>query len=249
MKILGKGTGTEMKVRIKFAKSGAMRFIGHLDIMRYFQKAIRRADIDVAYSEGFSPHQIMSFASPLGVGLTSNGEYLDIEVKTHAGAEDMKQRLNKVMVEGMEILSVTMLKEDAKNAMASVAAAEYTVRFRQGYEPGFDWPDRLMEFYHSPSIIVAKKTKKSEMTLDLKPFIYRLSLLGKGGTAPAVRMLVNASSSGNVKPGLVMEAFLRANGEELSPFALEIIREDTYTDVGKEGEPHFVPLDAIGMEF
>ena len=70
-----------MKVRIKFAKSGAMRFIGHLDVMRFFQKAIRRAGIDVAYSEGFSPHQIMSFAAPLGVGLSSNGEYLDLEVK------------------------------------------------------------------------------------------------------------------------------------------------------------------------
>ena len=53
-----------MKVRIKFSKYGALRFIGHLDVMRYFQKAIRRAEIDIAYSEGFSPHQIMSFASP-----------------------------------------------------------------------------------------------------------------------------------------------------------------------------------------
>jgi DNA repair protein RecO (recombination protein O) len=57
-----------------------MKFIGHLDIMRYFQKAMRRADIDICYSEGFSPHQIMSFAAPLGVGITSDGEYLDIEV-------------------------------------------------------------------------------------------------------------------------------------------------------------------------
>ena len=124
-----------MKVRIKFAKSGAMRFIGHLDVMRFFQKAIRRAGIDVAYSEGFSPHQIMSFAAPLGVGLTSNGEYLDIEVRSHAGAEDMKRRLEAVMVEGMEILSVTALEEGTRNAMASVAAAEYSVRFRQGYAP------------------------------------------------------------------------------------------------------------------
>ena len=63
-----------LKVRIKFAKQGAMKFIGHLDIMRYFQKAIKRANIDVAYSEGFSPHMIMSFAAPLGVGVTSTGE-------------------------------------------------------------------------------------------------------------------------------------------------------------------------------
>lgn len=59
-----------MKIRIKFSKQGAMKFIGHLDTMRYFQKAMRRADVDIRYSEGFSPHQIMSFAAPLGVGLT-----------------------------------------------------------------------------------------------------------------------------------------------------------------------------------
>ena len=69
-----------MKIRIKFSKQGAMKFIGHLDTMRYFQKAMRRADVDIRYSEGFSPHQIMSFAAPLGVGLTGSGEYLDIEV-------------------------------------------------------------------------------------------------------------------------------------------------------------------------
>ena len=69
-----------MKIRIKFRKWGVMKFIGHLDMMRYFQKAVRRANIDIRYSEGYSPHQIMSFAAPLGVGITSDGEYLDIEV-------------------------------------------------------------------------------------------------------------------------------------------------------------------------
>ena len=69
-----------MRLRIKFRKYGVLRFIGHLDLMRFFQKAIRRAEIDIAYTTGFSPHQIMSFAAPLGVGLSSNGEYMDIEV-------------------------------------------------------------------------------------------------------------------------------------------------------------------------
>ena len=76
-----------MKVRLKFSKYGALRFIGHLDVMRYFQKAIRRAGIDIAYSEGFSPHQIMSFAAPLSVGHTSSGEYFDIEVTEKSNAK------------------------------------------------------------------------------------------------------------------------------------------------------------------
>ena len=70
-----------MKIRIKFRKYGIMKFIGHLDIMRYFQKAMRRADIDICYSSGFSPHMIMSFASPLGLGLESDGEYTPLPLQ------------------------------------------------------------------------------------------------------------------------------------------------------------------------
>ena len=70
-----------MKIRIKFSKTGVMKFIGHLDIMRYFQKAIRRAEIDVTYTGGYSPHQVMSFAAPLGVGLESQGEYFESTIK------------------------------------------------------------------------------------------------------------------------------------------------------------------------
>ena len=73
-----------MKVRIKFSKNGPVKFIGHLDVMRYFQKAIRRAEVDIAYSKGFSPHQIMSFAAPLGVGQTSESEYFDIELPSNS---------------------------------------------------------------------------------------------------------------------------------------------------------------------
>ncbi|MFR1256681.1 MAG: TIGR03936 family radical SAM-associated protein [Eubacterium sp.] len=65
-----------MKTRMRFTKTGTVKFIGHLDCMRFFQKALRRARLDVAYSQGYSPHQLMSFASPLGVGITSDGELL-----------------------------------------------------------------------------------------------------------------------------------------------------------------------------
>ena len=81
-----------MKIRIKFRKTGMMKFIGHLDVMRYFQKAIRRADVEICYSGGFSPHQIMSFAAPLGVGITSNGEYVDIEVHSTGTTAEMLER-------------------------------------------------------------------------------------------------------------------------------------------------------------
>lgn len=105
-----------MRIRIKFRKYGVMRFIGHLDIMRYFQKAMRRANIDIAYSEGFSPHQIMSFAAPLGVGITSDGEYLDIEAKSTKSTQESIAALNAVMVDGIEITQYVALRQDEKKS-------------------------------------------------------------------------------------------------------------------------------------
>lgn len=231
------------KVRIKFSKYSSMIFIGHLDMMRYFQKAMRRAEIDIAYSAGFNPHQIMSFAAPLGVGLYSNGEYLDIEMNAPMNGYIMIEKLNQVMVEGIDILSVKELPEKAGNAMASVAAAKYTIRFRKGYEPKFDYVNQLKSFYDKADILVTKKTKKSEIELNLKPYIFQLELI-----EDTISMLVDASSSGNIKPSLVMEAFYKENGAEFGEFDWMITREETYTNIGTQENPEFIPLDAVGTD-
>ena len=151
-----------MKVRIKFAKSGIARFIGHLDVMRYFQKAVRRAGIAIRYSGGFSPHQLMSFAAPLGVGITSNGEYLDIEVEDDEDTATMKARLNQVMAEGFSVKSCLVLPKEAGNAMSLVAAARYTVAFRPGCMPQNpeEWFAGLISFYDRDRVNIIKKTKK-----------------------------------------------------------------------------------------
>ena len=95
-----------MKVRIKFSKCGALKFIGHLDVMRYFQKLMRRADIPIAYSEGFSPHQIMSFAMPLGIGDESIAEYVDIELNSYISSNDAINRLNENSVDEIRVFVV-----------------------------------------------------------------------------------------------------------------------------------------------
>lgn len=238
-----------MKLRIKFSKDGVMRFIGHLDIMRYFQKAIRRAELDMAYSGGFNPHQIMSFAAPLGVGLSSNGEYMDIEVNTVTTSKDMEEQLNAVMVPGIKILNIRKLDDNAKNAMASVAAAEYTIRFKKGYEPMEDWDHQIVSFYDQPSILIIKKTKKSEIELDLKPAIYSLKSIKDNKGNKAIRIIVDASSSGNIKPNLIIEAFMKANHLELVEFSLDITREDTYTNIGIDEKPELISLDKAGSVF
>lgn len=231
-----------MRLRIKFRKYGPVRYIGHLDVMRFFQKAIRRAEIDVAYTQGFSPHQIMAFAAPLGVGLTSNGEYMDIEVHSMVSCQDIMTKLNDASVPGIEIISVKILPDTAGNAMASVAAAAYTVRFRDGREPATDIAAILPEFLAKERIPVTKKTKKGSRELDLKQGLFQLTC--KNGT---VSMLVDASSSGNIKPAQVMEALLAENGESLQENALVITREEVYTrtEAGESGK--LISLDDVGL--
>ena len=235
-----------MKVRIKFSKSGSMIFIGHLDMMRYFQKAMRRADVDISYSGGFSPHQIMSFAAPLGVGLYSNGEYMDIGVDSLTSASQLKDALNRVMVEGVEILSVKLLPETAGNAMASVAAALYTVSFRHGYEPDFNLFGQIDDYLDQNEIIVQKETKKGTKELDLKSHIYSFTYDRNQMTC---QLMLDASSAGNIKPVLVMEDLYRFCGRKADEFTFVITREDTYARADGENEDCFVPLDALGEDY
>lgn len=237
-----------LKIRIKFQKNGSMKFIGHLDIMRYFQKAIRRAEIDVAFSTGFSPHMIMSFAAPLGVGLTSDGEYVDIEINSSISSKEAVSRLNAVMAEGMKVVSFRQISEEKKKtAMSIVAAADYEVRFRPGYEPEADsnWQNQLQEFYQKDSITILKKTKKSELEVDILPMIYELRMNSDQTT---IFMQLATGSVQNLKPELVMEAFADYAGLTLKPFAIEVHRKEIYADLGDEDKKVLVSLESLGEE-
>lgn len=224
-----------MKIRIKFRKYGVMKYIGHLDIMRYFQKCMRRAKIDIAYSGGFSPHQIMSFAAPLGVGVTSDGEYVDIEVNSSESTETSLQRLNEVMAEGVLVTSYRKLKDTDKKAMSLVAAADYEIRIKNGYEvPQVDFEEAYRKFYVEPSeILITKQTKKSEKVMDLKKLVYDFQIRYEEGK-PVFYLKVCTGSTDNVKPELVLEAFYKSFGVELEPLSIHIHRIDVYGWEGGE---------------
>lgn len=224
-----------MKIRIKFRKYGVMKYIGHLDIMRYFQKCMRRAKIDIAYSGGFSPHQIMSFAAPLGVGVTSDGEYVDIEVNSSESTETSLQRLNEVMAEGVEVTSYRRLKDTDKKAMSLVAAADYEIRIKNGYEvPQVDFEEAYRKFYvESSEILITKQTKKSEKVMDLKKLVYDFQIRYEEGK-PVFYLKVCTGSTDNVKPELVLEAFYKSFGVELEPLSIQIHRIDVYGWEGGE---------------
>ncbi|MBQ8247763.1 MAG: DUF2344 domain-containing protein [Lachnospiraceae bacterium] len=231
-----------MKLRIKFSKKGPLRFIGHLDIMRYFQKAIRRSDIDIAYSTGFSPHQIMSFAAPLGVGVESEGEYFDIEVNSVTTAEDMIARLNAEMAEGMTITGIQILSDNAKNAMASVKAASYRLRWKDGYSPEYNLSEAVAEFLSREEVLYTKQTAKSVIERNLKEAVYALKAMDER----TIYMLVDASSAGNVKPGAVVECLAGFYGKKYDSNAIQVTREDTFTDTSDGG---YISLGRVGENF
>jgi len=238
------GEVSVLKVRVKFAKLDSMKFIGHLDMMRYFQKAVRRAGLDVAYSSGYSPHMIMSFASPLGVGTTSSAEYFDMELQSVTSSKDMVERFNKTMADGCRVLSVRQIPDvKASKGMSLVAATDYYVSFREGLAPKGDWVTILKEFYEQTEIIVHKKTKRSEADVDIKPFVYQLDVKND-----RIFIQVASGSAYNLKPEPVIEALYRYMGEEMSEFALEVHRQEVYANIGDVDKRELVSLEALGEE-
>ena len=236
-----------IKIRIKFRKYGVMRFIGHLDIMRYFQKAMRRAEIDICYSEGFSPHQIMSFAAPLGVGITSDGEYLDIEVNSTRSSEASIKALNETMVEGVEVTEYVKLPDNAKTAMSLVAAADYNLFFKEGYEVPFTKTEArqaIHDYFITPSeVLITKQTKKSEKIMDLKQLVYDFKV---EGTEEAPEFYINlcTGSSDNLKPELVLESLFGYMNIPYNANAIQIHRIDVYA---RENDS-FISLGDMGEE-
>lgn len=242
-----------MKVRIKFSKTGSMKFIGHLDVMRYFQKAIRRSGIDVSYSQGFNPHQLISFAAPLGVGLTSDGEYMDMQVEGSFSSAEAMKRLNDNMNDEIKIRSYVELEEGSKNAMSIVAAADYCVSIKDGYSFPEDYQQKFEQFLTQEQIIMLKKTKKSEKEIDLKPYIYHVSFtketfeekighaLGESvaevyENGKKIYMQITTGSVVNIKPELIVEAFCKYVGIEFQPFAYQIHRMEVYADLNADSK-------------
>ena len=224
-----------MKARIRYAKTGHFKFIGHLDMMRFFQKAIKRADLDIAYSQGFNPHQLMSFAAPLSLGISSDGEYFDADFHNVPSCEEMKHKLNAVMPEGVKIHDFAILPEHAKKAMSVTAGSDYQISMEQIWEQSV-----IEDFMKQDGILILKKTKRTEKEEDIKPFIYEIKI-----EENQLYMLLSTGSENNVKPELVLQALCSFTKKEYNKFDYQIHRLDTYM---WNDEKQFIPLIAIGTK-
>ena len=228
-----------MRVRIKFSKQKPLQFIGHLDTMRYFQKVLRRAELPVAFSEGFSPHILMSFASPLGVGKTSTGEYFDLDLTDSLSCREIAARIKSNLSEGFSVCAVSEIEAVKKtNGMRVIAAASYHVRTSVEI-PVSD--ERIREFLQQTKIEILRKTKRREEWTDIRPWIYDFRWENDGFS-----MLLSAGSVQNLKPEPVVEVYAAMQGVPSDSFSQDVCRTELFAE-SDSGEAHsFVPLLLCG---
>ena len=233
-----------MIARIKFTKIGSAKFIGHLDLLRYFQKAFKRANLDLAYSQGYNRRQITTFASPLGVGLTSEGEYLDLTLNSSDKPEQMIERINKVMTNNIQVVDYAILPDNSKNAMSVVAAADYIVSLKDGYDfvSIEQFQEKFKKFYKQEDITIIKKTKKSEREINLKPLIYKYDF---SENEICVYLQLGTGSVNNIKPELVIETFCDYIDFPYNPFAFGVHRLEIYANKSKNNTVEFIALDEM----
>ena len=183
----------------------------------------------------------MSFANPLGIGITSEGEYFDIELKESISSAEAVSRLNAVMVEGIEVLSFRQIAEKKKmTGMAIVAAADYLLDLVPETLPD-DWETQVDAFLSQSEIRILKQTKRSEKEVDIKPLIYRMEVQDH-----KLFMQLAAGSVENLKPGLVMEAFCRFLDADATQLKFALCRLEMYADSGDENARNLVTLESLG---
>jgi len=164
-----------MKIMLRLAKMDSLRWISHLDTIRTLQKAIRRADIPIALSQGFNPHQKMSFAVPLSVGVSSQGEYVELELQHTMPLRDVVHSLNQALPSTMRVLSVAHLPESAPALMATVQASRYKLMLPHG-DMAY-WTTAVSKLLAKAMLVVERRTKSDKLQdVDIRPGIFGLSL-------------------------------------------------------------------------
>lgn len=179
------------KYVIRYTKEGDAKYISHLDFLRALGRAMRRAGLPIKYSEGFNPHPCLSFAQPLGVGITGENEWFEAEFT--ALCEDIPARLSAVMPRGIRILDAILVE---KNRFSALSRADYLVAPQNKIAE-----KDLQAFLAREEIIIEKKTKSGVKPTDIRPMIFEAKLVENG-----VFLRVSAGSSVNLKPQTVMDA-------------------------------------------
>lgn len=195
-----------MKMLIVFEKTGAHRFLGHLDLQRAMQRALRRSRLPVVYSQGFNPHLLLSFAAPLSVGIEGEREIMELPVSAIMSEQNFLNQLNPNLPEGMKAKDAKLLDDEVAPAMARLAAAVYRLT---PYEDAPKLFDAVPDFLKQTRLPYTKKTKSGEREDDFRPLLYNLSV--KDGSLVAVLAI---TEKGTGKPDQLLSLLSAFAGVE-----------------------------------
>ena len=227
-----------MKIRMKFSKEGRIKFVGHLDLLRLFERAIKVAKIPIAYSQGYNPHSLMYFAQALSVGITSEGEYLDLHLAEAIETEWVKKQMNNILPQGLKIQEVYILLEGSKTCMALIDGSSYIIAIpKNNRNNGFI--EQSNEFYKQDEVLVTRKSKKKERVINIKEFICQLEI-GENKTDYIIEVVLLTGSRKNLNAKLFIDAFIENTNLEIG---YQIHRKELFSFQ----DELLVPLWKIGV--
>ena len=160
-----------MRIRITFVKQGALRYTGHLDLHKLWERAARRAELPLAYSQGFHPQPKMNMAAALPLGFSSRCEVMDMKLEHDIPLTDLPTRLNGTLPSGLQVVEVEQVDERAPALQTQVASAEYEVTLTEHTDRS-DLERKIESVMESKAI---PRERRGKM-YDLRPLLEELKL-------------------------------------------------------------------------
>ena len=218
-----------------FEKSERLRHIGHLDIQRAVQRALRRSGLPVSYSKGFNPHILLTFASALSTGAAGRNEIMEVQLEREVTPEAFLAAMNTAMPPDMQLSSAKVLDDKHIALMAQVAAADYTLTLDDAQSASVI-ASKLEAFLAQESIMAMRKTKSGMKETDIRPLIHTLTVEGC-----AIRAVMTLTERLACKPNMLMDALAAFCGMEAAPRAM-VVRNRL---LGLTEEGALVPLETL----
>lgn len=190
-----------MRVRITFTKQGALRYIGHLDLHRLWERAMRRADLPLAYSQGFHPQPKISLAAALPLGFSSRGEVLDVRLNEEVSVEDISSRLKDNLPPDIKVREIKSVDERLPALQTQVLSAAYDVRLTEPID-GSELKRKAESVMMAESIIRERRGK----SYDLRPLIEMMSVITQADGTAWLKMTLAAREGATGRPEEVLAA-------------------------------------------
>jgi len=218
-------------IRFRFSRDATLKYIAHLDMLRLFERTLRRSGLPVAHSQGFNPRMKLVFGLPMAMGLTSGSEYADVELEREVAPDLFLQTMNRSLPQGMKILAAVPVATN-ENIMLRIGAARYWVLFRSERQISADeMQDLLQRLIDAESVPVMKKGKKGLHEVNVRPLVFSAAVAKVDGEW-LLEAFLSAGANDNLRPDLFMEAWQHLVSRTFQIRAMH--REELYASMDNE---------------